>query len=361
MNKYFLFFFVFLSLPIIYCSECTDKKSLNSGENEEICSSFKPDSHEKICIYDSTTKGCMEKGCTDLNSDQCNQINNNPYDMSEGYKKCIPKTDNSGCELVFCTEMKTDCDRYLPNNEDEKCVLKSDKSGCEIQRCSDLSTNCGEFIPIDEINKCALNETTKKCKITYKDCVDFDIEKCENYYNFVDGTKCVPDSKTNKCKLISCEELSSSECSKYEIHNLLDKVCAPSGEKCKIQSCEDFSQNVCETVQFSYYGFKCRWSQDGCTFLDCDSLTSNCEQFIPINPIYKCYYNAESRKCMADYKECQDFTKGQCDLFNIEHNLEIYGKKCVEENGKCVLESSDDQSKKFEVSIFIILFLLFLF
>lgn len=199
-----------------------------------------------------------------------------------------------------------------------------------------------------------------QCGIRNKDCEEYDIYQCEKYYPNEGEplTRCAYDPSLKKCSKFSCEDLSNTECAKFEVYET-GKVCAPFGNNCKIQSCSEISADICETVEFSFPGDKCVKSDSGCTFAKCEDIDpSECENFIPVNKAYKCVLDSSGTRCQYDYKKCEELSKDECDFFNIEDNLEENdGKKCVysDDEGKCVLNS-----KKLEFSVFI-LFILFLF
>ena len=95
-------------------------------------------------------------------------------------------------------------------------------------------------------------------------------------------------------KKIYCNDLSSSECSTFRL-NIPDQVCLPDGEKCRIKSCSEFTnKEECESIKFTDKGYKCVFSENnGCEFSSCyyddnGVPPSDCEQFIPVDPLYKC-------------------------------------------------------------------------
>ena len=71
MTKKLLTLCFLLSLHFINCSDCTDKAILNEGEDIEICYSLNADPIELACVYDSTTGGCVEKQCSELDPSHC--------------------------------------------------------------------------------------------------------------------------------------------------------------------------------------------------------------------------------------------------------------------------------------------------
>ena len=340
------------SLSVTFCSECTEKINLNSEELEYVCGNIILE--RKICAPDYDGKKCVEKECSDIDSwtHPCESINF--YDESiSAEMKCIPKIDNSGCELEYCENLSSNCDRILLN-DNERCVLNEEKNHCEVKKCSDLKNNCDEFVPYDPGYKCILNDELGQCEIISTGCEELTSNNCDEYHYF-SYDKCILDTTTNKCKHYTCEKLSSSECDKYGFYDD-DKVCAPKGNKCQLQECSELSKDVCETVKFGDPGRKCVLSvENKCTLSTCDQLLSNCEQFIPSNPVFKCIYNDDPfHRCTIEEKECEELSEDQCDLFNVEHGITI--NKCVKKDGKCVLNS-----RKLEISGLILLLLLFLF
>ena len=353
-----LLFLIYLSST--YCSDCTEKTTFEDGEDEySVCeklSSEIPGGY--YCHYNSKTKICEELYCKTSSSKYCTRI----PDSSDG-KHCLKKADNSGCEYKSCEDLTSNCNKFYTGNEDEICTLNPTTNKCEIKLCSSLTENCEQLTPYYSEKKCALNEDETKCEITYKDCEELDSDYCDYYIPSGDdgSKKCLPDSK-GKCKKSSCEELSKTECSKY-ITGEAGKVCLPDGDNCKVQSCEEISPDICETIEFDDPGSKCIKSGTKCTFSSCDLMTeSTCGDFKPVNKLYKCYYEENYGRCTYAYKECTDFASGECNLFNVEDNLEdTNGAKCVESDGKCALSSKKSNSKMLEFPALICLIVSLLF
>ena len=360
-----LLFLIYLSST--YCSDCSDKTTFEEGETEtyacESLSNRNPDGY--YCHYNSEKKICEEITCSSSPSTKyCSRI----PDSAEG-KQCLAKdydNEDSGCEYKACSDFTSKCYQFNTGDDDKICTLNSSGNKCEIKTCSSLTSesDCAKFIPYYANKKCAFNNEEKKCKITKKNCEELDSNNCNAYSpsDGDDGTKkCIPDSKSGKCKKSSCEELSKTECSNFTPDDR-EKVCAPDGEKCKVQSCPEISPDICETIPFQNPGSKCVKSGNSCTFSTCSSMDkSKCGDFIPVNKLYKCYYDEEYGRCNYDNKECSDFARGECDLFNTEDNLEdTDGKKCVESDGKCALSSKKSNSKMLEFPAFMSLIVLLL-
>ena len=325
MKKEFAIFCFLLSLTLSHCSACTEKTKLDQDEDQEDCLYLSTSESGKSCFYDSEKGGCVEKPCKELTSNLCKYFQ-----------------------------------IYIP---DEKCVSKSGNDGCEIKKCSELSTDkCNEFTHDSYDNyKCVKNG--ESCEMIPKTCEDYKKDECDSYYSDDREYRCVYDDAAQKCKVKKCEELSKTECSKFKIWPNSDQdqnleTCAPFGDKCKIQKCSDFtSQDTCEIVTFSDEAYKCTFSGGLCTLSNCRSLKSNCGSFIPLDPLYKCVSDEDGDRCYTEPKDCEELSKGQCDLFNTEDNLEdTNGKRCVEEDGKCTLHS-----KNLEISALLLSLLLFLF
>ena len=325
MKKEFAIFCFLLSLTLSHCSACTEKTKLDQDEDQEDCLYLSTSESGKSCFYDSEKGGCVEKPCKELTSNLCKY--------------------------------------FQLNNPDEKCVSKSGNDGCEIKKCSELSTDkCNEFTHDSYDNyKCVKNG--ESCEMIPKTCEDYKKDECDSYYSDDREYRCVYDDAAQKCKVKKCEELSKTECSKFKIWPNSDQdqnleTCAPFGDKCKIQKCSDFtSQDTCEIVIFSDEAYKCTFSGGLCTLSNCRSLKSNCGSFIPLDPLYKCVSSEYEGGCRTEQKDCGELSKGQCDLFNTEENLEdTNGKRCVEEDGKCTL-----LSKNLEIPALLLSLLLFLF
>ena len=341
MNIRLLSLLLLLYLSSTYCSACTEKTTFEDGEDEyDICSDLSSESG--ICGYDPKSKRCIELTCDNAPANQCQRFPNR-----EDGKACLPKSDKTGCEYKSCTDLTSNCNQFYTGNDDQICTPNSSGNKCEIKSCSSLTSKCEEFIPNVSYLKCSFNGGDT-CQIINKECEDYKSDECENYYSPSDDDpkQCLLDSSTNKCKKFSCEELPKTECSKYKI-NEEDKICASDGNNCKIQSCKDFSSEICESIEFSNEDYKCINSDSGCTFTTClKTEPPNCGKFVPKNKAFKCYFSRHAQRCVVESKDCEEFSKGECNLFNNEKNLDgTNGKKCVEDDGKCVLNS-----KKFRFS-----------
>jgi hypothetical protein len=80
-------------------------------------------------------------------------------------KRCIEKSDESGCEYKSCSDLTSNCNEFYTGDEDQICTLNTSTKKCEIKKCSEASKdNCGQLIPHYNDLKCALNEENK-CQI----------------------------------------------------------------------------------------------------------------------------------------------------------------------------------------------------
>ena len=123
--------FLFL-LPYSYCSECTENHNLAEDErNYGTCEKLKATTNELACTYDRNKNTCYEKACSDYDFEDCQKLNY--YLELNGIidKSCVAKSDNSGCELISCENLTSNCDRFNPYSDDIKCALNSDKTHCE--------------------------------------------------------------------------------------------------------------------------------------------------------------------------------------------------------------------------------------
>ena len=357
MSIKFLFLFFLIYLSSTYCSECTEKTIFEEGESKD-SSCYELSTESYFCHYNKEKDICEELTCDNSPAKHCHNIPSIFVDDIE--KKCIKKSDNTGCEYKTCEDLTSDCGRFETDDPDKICTLNSSDNICEIKSCSSLTENCDQLTPFNDGLKCALI-SKGQCGITNKDCEEYDYSQCEKYAS-KEGeplTRCAYDPTLKRCAKFTCEELSNTECSKFEVYET-GKVCAPFGNNCKIQSCPDFSSDICETIEFSNPADRCVNSETGCTFTSCYNYDpQECEKYIPVTNAYKCFFNSYYGQCEFGYKDCEELSKDECDLFNMKDNMErTHGKKCVysDDEGKCVLNS-----KKLEFSTFILLFILLLF
>ena len=227
---------------------------LNSNE----CSEFKFENYElKICAPNDDNNGCKIKECTDIPKGNCNAFNDyfpnsqkikciEPeeetelncqeenksceefdhnhcenfinegadfyFDNLRDFKRCIPKADNTSCEIKRCSELsQNDCNRfntldYLEHTQ--LCIAKKDNSGCEIKDCEEMPPNeCGLITNKDFIWKC--EKENDKCIVKVKECYEMPLKYCGNLHKL--GKICHFSKSKNKCLSENDEENESNE------------------------------------------------------------------------------------------------------------------------------------------------------
>ena len=123
---------------------------LNSNE----CSEFKFENYElKICAPNDDNNGCKIKECTDIPKGNCNAFND--YFTNSQKIKCIEpeeetelncQEENKSCEEFdhnHCENFINEgADFYFDNLRDfKRCIPKADNTSCEIKRCSEFITS----------------------------------------------------------------------------------------------------------------------------------------------------------------------------------------------------------------------------
>ena len=173
MSIKFLFSFFLIYLSSTY-SECTEKTSFEEGEDKySTCHVLSTESF--LCHYNEEKGLCEELTCDNSPVKHCHNI---PSILVDGIeKKCIKKTDNTGCEYKSCEDLTSDCGRFDTDEDDKICALNSSDNICEIKLCSSLTENCDQLVPFNDGLKCALI-SEGQCGITYKDCEEYDISQC---------------------------------------------------------------------------------------------------------------------------------------------------------------------------------------
>ena len=109
-----LVFLIYLSFT--YCSDCTDKTTFEDWEDGySTCHGLSAGDY--MCHYNKERGVCEELYCENSPVKQCYNIPSKIVDGVE--KKCIRKSDNSGCEYKSCEDLTSDCGR-LDSGEDDK-------------------------------------------------------------------------------------------------------------------------------------------------------------------------------------------------------------------------------------------------
>ena len=147
-------------------------------------------SNEKKCIEpeEETESNCQEvyKSCEEFDHNNCEHFMNSDDDFYFKYirdfKRCIPKTDNTNCEIKRCSELsQNDCNRFNILNyleHTEQCIAKKDNSGCEIKTCEEMLPNeCGLITNKNFLWKC--EKENDKCILKIKECSEMPLSHCE--------------------------------------------------------------------------------------------------------------------------------------------------------------------------------------
>ena len=154
-------------------SGCTLKSCYYLNSNE--CSDYKFKKYElKICGQNEDNSGCKIIQCKDVPKGNCKEFNDKfsgsnimkcvePEDENESnclevYKSC-EEFDYNNC-IDFHPESK---EFYFEYNKDfKRCIPKSDNTNCEIKRCSELSpSECSRFNMnpnLDHTQQCMLKK-----------------------------------------------------------------------------------------------------------------------------------------------------------------------------------------------------------
>ena len=350
------------------------------------CQEFISKDNLKKCIVNPQSEKCQLFTCSELNKNFCYQF---------GYvddKFCI-QTEGGGCELKTCEESSNNCGVFRPKGN-KYCVYKKNSdgsiSGCEYKSCEELSSgNCNSIFfssfgnNIDYDAVCADNNdghcVTKNCSLltencenlilenpgykcisdgngkcfpTKKNCEEIDRFRCSSYMKSDEDMDlrrlCIKNTDNTSCILRSCEDLSSSECNKYNEGGTFNyEKCIVDGEKCKLIDCEELTKDKCDV--FGYYANKkCVPSGNNCKLAGCINMPPDqCESFILENPLYKCTNKANF--CTEFVKDCEELPVDLCSSF---YNYFDDNKICVqsEDNKRCELkdrnwEKEDNKNK----------------
>jgi len=122
------------------------------------------------------------------------------FKYTRDFKRCIPKADNTNCEIKKCSELSiNDCNRFniFPSFDNtQQCIAKKDNSGCEIKTCEEMSTDeCGLITNKNFFWKC--EKENDKCIEKFKECSEMPHLYCEIANGY--GNNCHLNKSKNKC------------------------------------------------------------------------------------------------------------------------------------------------------------------
>ena len=161
-------------------------------------------------------------------------------------------------------------------------------------------------------------------------CSDLDNDKCDQYIppEEDDGTKqCLPVGENGKCALKSCEELSYSDCNKYnpigngaDIQNCFRKREIIDGQpECELKTCIEMDKDNCYAFETKSNEYKCLDIYDEskeerkCIYAACSDLTNNCDYFHFEDEEYQCVEKRNGDGC--EKKKCTELEGDRCYVF----------------------------------------------
>jgi len=190
--------------------QCSDIPKGNYNAFNDYFSS----SNENKCIEpkEETEPNCQKvsKSCEEFDHKYCENFSTFDMGMDErnefsfrytrDFKRCIPKSDNTNCEIKRCSELSiNDCNRFNTLNyldHTEQCIAKKDNSGCEIKECEEMPTDeCGLITNKNFFWKC--EKENDKCVVKIKGCSEIPLLYCEISNEI--GNNCHLDKSKTKC------------------------------------------------------------------------------------------------------------------------------------------------------------------
>ena len=170
------------------------------------------------------------------------------------------------------------------------------------------------------------------------DCSELDNDKCDQYTPPVgdDGTKqCLPVGENGKCALKSCDELSYSDCNKYNpigsganMQNCFGKRNFNQGEpECELKKCNEMESGYCDTFETKNNEYKClnifdeTTGNNACSYKSCSELTNFCSNFRFEDEEYQCVENQNEDGC--EKKKCSELEGNRCYVFRNEDGMHV--------------------------------------
>ena len=159
-------------------------------------------SSEYNCLPDFDKNMCILKKCEDLVSTECDK-----FRAFERNRKCVPEGEK--CKLKTCENLTVnECESFIFDEKDYKCVV--DKSECKISICSQLKEDCESFIPNSPSYICKEDSSFGGCIMEMKNCEEMPNDLCDQWNEeykkvaFNPSDKCVQGK--DKCELVDDED-----------------------------------------------------------------------------------------------------------------------------------------------------------
>ena len=186
----------------------TQCKDVTKGNCVEFNDKFSV-SNKMKCVEseDENESKCLEvyKSCEEFDHYNCIEFHKGGddefyFEYTKDFKRCIPKSDNTNCEIKRCSELSpNECNRFNMNpylDHTEQCMLKKDKTGCEIKTCEEMQPDeCGLITNKEFIWKC--EKEINKCVVKIKECSEMPLHYCEIAYEL--GKNCHLNESKTKC------------------------------------------------------------------------------------------------------------------------------------------------------------------
>ena len=170
------------------------------------------------------------------------------------------------------------------------------------------------------------------------DCSDLDNDNCDQYIppNGDDGTKqCLPVGENGKCALKSCDELSHSDCNKYnpigsgaDIQNCVGKSNIINGQpECELKKCNEMNEDYCYTFETKSNEYQCLDIYDEtteerkCSYVTCSDLTNSCNFFHFEDEEYQCVETKNGNGC--EKKKCTELEGDRCYAFRNDDGIHV--------------------------------------
>ena len=328
-----------------------------------------------ILINYTISNDCSDRFQSDLQSSCENHSINTTHGCAYLNGLCIStfRTCSS-----YTGEDKTKCESIILSDKSNKCIIRSNK-------CTEVKKICEEYDSSGDISCSSLYAGESQRCILINDVCQAHYEKCEDFTEGVDGTKCkanIPleinnkciwDNANNVCKEVrkECKDYFSTHYSNCEALSTSDqnKICISSskGDFCeeKYKTCELYNSNTSNKKKEDCEGIKtysdtnkrfdntkvCEFSGTTCSTRDrkCEDLPEgyDCRDFTPLNSNTICV--SSEGKCKTQYKTCELYDlyvseKSKTDCESIKYYYNYYfddNYKCVFNDGTCTQTKRD--------------------
>lgn len=166
---------------------------------------------------------------------------------------------------------ESECDTYEYSGGDGnyKCLPDANIEMWELKfvDCHERISNC-ELFTADFNTKCVMNTKTNKCELISKECNEFEYEFCREYLNNNVTFDCIPKSDESGYELQNCSDFGAFNCRDFKTNS--DSIACGYKEDIsgwELKYCLNYNVTECYKfpLKYGYYDYQCMPRDDNKT------------------------------------------------------------------------------------------------